>query len=77
MLIKLIQNKSKSLLEAEQRLGEPIEEYLRRRFVDENAHVHVLYKEVGIAYPTLLKTLKRAGIYGRRLGLCNANLRNE
>lgn len=77
MFVKEISNKSQALLDAEERLGESIETYLRRRFVDDNIHLHDLHKEVGIAYPTLIKTLKRAGVYGRRLGICSADIRNE
>lgn len=69
MLIKVIQNKSKRIQEVEKALGEPIEEYLRRRFVDDGVHLHDLKDELGIAYPTLIKLLKLAGVYGRRLGL--------
>lgn len=69
MHIKQIQHKTARILQVEQELGEPIEEYLRRRFIDENASLHELADEVGLAYRILLRTLEQAGVYGRRLGI--------
>lgn len=57
------------MLEIEGILGEPLEEYLRRSFVDENKGLHEIASELNIAYRILLKWLKLAGIYSRNLNI--------
>lgn len=67
--------KTKRMLEVEHDLGEPIEEYLRRRFVDDNINPYELAKEMGIAYRILFQWLDRVGIYSRRLGICKNKMK--
>lgn len=67
--MKLIEKKTQRMLEVEMFLGEPIEEYLHRRFVLEDAPLHDIASETGVAYRNILDWLEQAGIYSRRLGL--------
>ena len=67
--MKLIHNKSQRMLEVEQQLGEGIEEYMRRRFVDEEMSLYALAQDMGISYRILLKWLNLAGIYSRNLNI--------
>lgn len=61
--------KTDLMLEVEHHLGEPVEQYLRRRFVDDEMGLSQLAEELNISYRTLLKWLEIAGIYSRRLGI--------
>ena len=65
--MKEIENKSKLMLEVEQKYNKEIEEILRRMFVDENKSKHTIADELSISYVTAFKWLARAGIYSRRL----------
>jgi len=67
--IKPIINKSDVILEVENRLGENIEEVLRRKFVDENKLTKTIANELSISYVTAFRWLKRAGIYSRKLDI--------
>lgn len=68
--MKPINNKTKRMLEVEAELGESIELYLHRRFVDENADLHDIAHDTGVAYRNILEWLELSGIYSRRLGIC-------
>ena len=57
------------MLEVEQRLGEPVEELLRRFYVDEHKSVHEIATIIGVTYGIAHKWLKLAGIYSRQLNL--------
>lgn len=65
--MKMISNKTKRMKEVESMIGEPIEEYLRRKFVDDNLSLQTISQELGIAYRILLQWLERAGVYSRKL----------
>lgn len=67
--MKTIKYKTELMLEIERNHTEPLEEMLRRKFVDEHMNLYDLAQDVGISYRTLLKWLKLCGIYSRRLGL--------
>lgn len=67
--MKKIERKTKRMTEVEQYIGEPLEEYLRRRFVDDQITMPELANELGIAYPMVGKWLEQAGVYSRRLGI--------
>ena len=55
------------MLAAEQRIGEPLEEALRRKFVDENKPIKTIADELGSSYDATIKWLKLSGVYSRRL----------
>lgn len=57
------------MLEVESKFGQPIEEVLRIRFVDEGKTLYEIADELDIAYRTVLKWLNLAGIYSRNLKL--------
>jgi hypothetical protein len=65
--MRKIQRKTDRMLEIEKQFGEPIEELLRRLFVDENKNLYDMASELGVAYRNILKWLKLAGIYSRKL----------
>lgn len=69
--------KTDLMLKVEHDLGEPINEYLRRRFVDDHVNINKLADELGIAYRTLLVWLEVTGIYSRRLGICTKSTREN
>lgn len=62
-----IEKKSWRMQQVEQSLGEPLEEVLRRKYVDENKSLYVIAEELGISYRIVLDWLKQAGIYSRNL----------
>jgi len=62
-----IKKKNWRMKQVEQSLGEPLEEALRRKFVDENKNLYVIADELGISYRVVLDWLKKAGIYSRDL----------
>lgn len=65
--MKQIHIKTERMIEVEQRFQEPIEELLRRLFVDEGKTLYEIADELGIAYRIVLKWLDKAGIYSRNL----------
>jgi len=66
--MKNIIRKSKLILTIERMYGDfPIEEILRRKYVDEGKSALAVADELGVSYATIIKWLKNAGIYGRRL----------
>lgn len=65
--MKLIFNKTPSMLNCENKFNKPIEDILRIMFVDENKSHAQIASELGISYPTLITWLKLAGIYSRKL----------
>ena len=70
-------HKTPRMLEVEHNLGEPVEQYLRRRYVDDNINLYDLADELGIAYRILLQWLDKAGIYSRRLGICQNKMHSN
>lgn len=67
--MKPIPNKTQSMQQIEQRLGIPIEELLRIKYVDENKSHSQIATELNIDYTTVIYWLKKAGIYSRKLRL--------
>lgn len=67
--MKAIAKKTWRMLEVEHDLGESVESYMRRRFVDDNVTLYELSDEMNVSYRMVLKWLKMAGIYSRRLGI--------
>jgi hypothetical protein len=65
--MKLIKNKTKRMMEIEEQFGEPLEELLRRKFVDEHMQLLDMASELGVAYRNIIAWLKLAGVYSRRL----------
>lgn len=59
--------KTRYMLAAEQRINEELEEALRRKFVDENKPIKQIADELGASYEAVVKWLKMAGVYSRRL----------
>lgn len=64
-----ILNKTYSMKLIELNRREPIEETLRRLYVDENLSHHDMAKELGISYVSVGKWLNKAGIYSRKLNI--------
>lgn len=62
-----IKKKNWRMKQVEQSLSEPLEEALRRKFVDENKNLYVIADEIGVSYRVVLDWLKKAGIYSRNL----------
>lgn len=69
MSVKKINNKSKPMLEIETKLGEEIEEILRRLFVDENKSQIEIANELNLSYVTVVKWLRLAGVRSRKLNI--------
>lgn len=67
--MKTIINKSKKMLELEEKNKEGIEETLRRMFVDENKPTENIAQSLSISYVTAFKWLRMAGIYSRKLDI--------
>jgi len=67
--MKKIPHKTTRMQEVETLFNLPLEELLRKMYVDENKTPQVICQELNIAYATLLKWLHLAGIYSRRLKL--------
>lgn len=57
--------KTKAMLVLEHRLGEPMEDYLRRRYVDEGATTHQIGQELGLNNATVSRWLSLLGIEAR------------
>jgi len=67
--MKIISTKTKKMLEVEQRLAEPVEELLRRFYVDEHKSIREIAAIFGTTYAQVHKWLKLAGVYSRRLDI--------
>lgn len=65
--MKQIKNRSPTMELIEKNFNKPIEEILRIKYVEENKKVTAIAKEIGISYVTVIKWLKLAGIYSRKL----------
>ncbi len=53
----------------ETKRGEDIEETLRRLFVDEHMSYMDIAKQLNISYVTVIKWLRLAGVYSRKLNV--------
>lgn len=67
--MKIIENKTKKMLQVEKKFNKNIEEVLRSRFVDKNMPIMAIGEELGISYRIVLNWLKLAGVYSRNLEL--------
>jgi hypothetical protein len=65
--MKYLTTKTRFMINAENRINEPLEEALRRKFVDENKPIHTIKDELGASYDATHKWLKMCGIYSRKL----------
>lgn len=65
--MKKITNKTKSMQAIETKLGEDIEEILRRLFVDEHLSQAEIAKRLNISYATVYSWLRQAGVRSRKL----------
>ena len=65
--MKIIHNKTKLMLDIENKKQQNIEELLRMMYVDQNMNIYDICEELDISYVTALKWLKQAGIYSRML----------
>lgn len=65
--MRTIEKKTQYMYAIEMRHKLPIEEVLRIKFVDENKTLAQICEELDIAYVTLIKWLKLAGIWSRRI----------
>lgn len=64
-----ITNKNAKIKLIENREGVGIEELLRQKFIDENKSTEKIANELNISYATVIRWLKLAGIYSRKLKL--------
>ena len=55
------------MIEIEELFNEPVEELLRRKYVDENKTIQTISSEIGVHYEYAQKWLKKAGIYSKHL----------
>jgi hypothetical protein len=60
--------KTKTMQIVEYRLGEPIELYLRRRYIDEGETLATIAADLGLVAPTLSRWLAALGIEARISG---------
>lgn len=65
--MKYLTVKTRHMIRAEKRINEPLEEALRRKFVDENKSIHTIKDELGASYDATHKWLKMCGVYSRKL----------
>lgn len=65
--MKYLTARTRHMIRAEKRIGEPLEEALRRKFVDENKSIHTIKDELGASYDATHKWLKMCGVYSRKL----------
>lgn len=63
--------KTKHMLEIENKHGEKLEELIRRLYVDEKLSTLQMAERIGISYVTVIKWVKLAGVYSRRLETLN------
>ena len=57
------------MLQVEQEFDEPLEELLRRLFVDEGKSVKSMANELNTSYRIVFKWLKLSGIHSRNLDI--------
>ncbi len=57
--------KTRSMLVMERRLGEPIEAYLQRRYLDDGVTTHVIAHELGLNNGTIFRWMAQLGIEAR------------
>ena len=69
MYMKEIKVKSQEMLRVQDDFGIQLEEFLRQLFVVESLHTRDIEHLLGISHVTLLKWLKLAGIYSRKIML--------
>lgn len=67
--MKHINKKTKRMLQYEAERGMPIEEILRRMYVDDNLSMMQISKQLNLSYPEVNKWIKQAGIYSHKLQL--------
>jgi hypothetical protein len=65
--MRQIKNKTRKMLEIERVKNTPIEELLRRMYVDESLSAHAISNSLNISYLTCLKWLSNANITSRRI----------
>lgn len=53
----------------ETKLGDDIEEILRKKYVDENKSTKQIANELNISYVTAFRWIQKAGIYSRKLSI--------
>ena len=67
--MKEILKKTRLMKTIEQKHGIPINELIRKLYVDDNLSINQILQTLKISYATLFKWLKQAGVYSRRLKL--------
>lgn len=67
--MKRILNKTTAMKQIETKRGEDIEEVLRTLFVDEHLSQIEIAKQLNLSYVTVIKWLKLAGVYSRKLNV--------
>lgn len=65
--MKHIPIKTKRMLEVEEEYHEPIEELLRRLYVDEDKTLTEISEEIRVSYRIILQWVLLAGIYSKNL----------
>lgn len=65
--MKHIHKKTPAMKQIETAYGLPIEEILRRMFVDEGLPSTSIQRTLGISNVTLIKWLQQAGVWSRKL----------
>lgn len=65
--MKQIKNRSPTMERIDEQFKMPTEELLRIKYVEQNKKVEIIAKELNISYVTVIKWLKLAGIYSRKL----------
>lgn len=65
--VKRIESRGKAIERVEIRYHEPIEEIIRRMYVDERMSARRISKELNIAYQTVYDWLRKAGIHSHML----------
>lgn len=69
--MKLISNKTPLMMEVESRFGLPIEELLRRKYVDESLSFEQISNQLGIGLLTCKQWVVKAGVWSRKLDVPN------
>lgn len=57
--------KTKSMQVIERRLGEPLEDYLRRRYLTDGATTHAIAEELGLNNGTISRWMAHLGVEAR------------
>ena len=65
--MKQIKNRSPTMKQIDKNFNKPAEEILRIKYVEQNKKVTTIAEELDISYVTVIKWLKLAGIYSRKL----------